>query len=311
MLLDIYLDESKYNVIQALVLAGYRDIEVSSFVKPSWIPQLADGEELLRMLTNINFPPKQQKPRFWALIPNYRGLERALSVGVENVATVVSASETHNRKNLNRTQKETLFALQKVISTAKQDEMMVRSYISTVFGCPYEGELDIFHPSQDIRKQSLSKIERTLDVIEKLLECGSDYIALGDTTGMGNPMQIQFVISKIQNRGIPLEKIALHLHDTRGTALANALAGYQSGIRIFDGSTGGLGGCPYAAGATGNAASEDLLNMFSTMGIQTNVDLDKAAQAGILLSYILQKDLPGRYHKYIKAGLCNSISNTA
>ena len=119
------------------------------------------------------------------------------------------------------------------------------------------------------------------------------------------------MISKIQNRGIPLEKIALHLHDTRGTALANALAGYQSGIRIFDGSTAGLGGCPYALGATGNAASEDLLNMFSTMGIQTGVDLDKAAQAGILLSSILQRELPGRYHRYIKAGLCNSISNTA
>ena len=263
------------------------------------------------MLTNINFLPNQQRPRFWALIPNYRGLERALSVGVKNVATVVSASETHNRKNLNRTQKETLFALQKVISTAKQDKMMVRSYVSTVFGCPYEGELDLFHPSQDIRKQALSKIERTLDVIEKLLEYGSDYIALGDTTGMGNPRQIQFVISQIQNRGIPLEKIALHLHDTRGTALANALAGYQSGIRIFDGSTAGLGGCPYAPGATGNAASEDLLNMFSAMGIKTGVDLDRAAQAGILLSSILQRDLPGRYHKYIKAGLCDSISNTA
>ncbi len=303
--------ESKYNVIQALVLAGYRDIEVSSFVKPSWIPQLADGEELLRMLTNLNFPTNQQQPRFWALIPNYRGLERALRVGVENVATVVSASETHNRKNLNRTQKETLFALRKVISTAKQDEMMVRSYVSTVFGCPYEGELDIFHPSQRIRQKSLSKIERTLDVIEQLLEYGSDYIALGDTTGMGNPKQIQFVISKLQSRGIPLEKIALHLHDTRGTALANALAGYQSGIRIFDGSTAGLGGCPYAPGATGNAASEDLLNMFSTMGVRTGVDLDRAAQAGILLSSILQRDLPGRYHKYIKAGLCTSISNTA
>lgn len=303
--------ESKYNVIQSLVLAGYREIEVSSFVKPSWIPQLADGEELLRMLANINLPPNQQKPRFWALIPNYRGLERALSVGVENIATVISASETHNRKNLNRTQRETLFALQKVISTAKQDKMMVRSYVSTVFGCPYEGELDLFHPSQAIRQQAFLKIEQTLDVIEKLLEYGSDYIALGDTTGMGNPRQIQFVISKLQERGIPLEKIALHLHDTRGTALANALAGYQNGIRIFDGSTAGLGGCPYAPGATGNAASEDLLNMFSTMGIQTDVDLEKATQTGLLLSYILQRELPGRYHKYIKAGLCDSISHTA
>ena len=186
--------------------------------------------------------------------------------------------------------------------------MMVRSYVSTVFGCPYEGELDLFHPSQNIRKRSLSKIERTLDVIEKLLEYGSDYIALGDTTGMGNPRQIQFVISKMQNRGIPLEKIALHLHDTRGTALANALAGYQSGIRIFDGSTAGLGGCPYAIGATGNAASEDLLNMFSTMGIQTGVDLDKSGTSRDSSLFILQRDHHGRYHKYIKTGLCNSIS---
>jgi hydroxymethylglutaryl-CoA lyase len=303
--------ESKYKIIQALVLAGYRDIEVSSFVKPSWIPQLADGEELLRMLTNLNIPKDLCKPRFWALIPNYRGLERALSVGVENVATVISASESHNRKNLNRTQKETLFALQKVIPTAKQDSLLVRSYISTVFGCPYEGEVDLFHSSSEIRQQAKTKIDKTLDVVEELLTFGSDYIALGDTTGMANPRQIQYVIQKIQDRNIPLDKIALHLHDTRGTALANALAGYQSGIRTFDGSTAGLGGCPYAPGATGNAASEDLLNMFESMGIRTNVNLEKATQTGILLSSILQRELSGRYHRYAKAGLCSDVANTA
>ena len=308
---DIIDVASKYQIIQSLVTAGYRDIEVSSFVKPSWIPQLADGEELLRMLKHINVPPHLSPPRFWALIPNYRGLERAVSVGVEHIATVISASETHNRKNLNRTQRETLFALQKIIPTAKQDGMLVRSYISTVFGCPYEGDVDLFHASDDIRKQAQYHIEKTIDMMQELLDLGCDYIALGDTTGMANPRQIQYVIQQINHRNIPLEKIALHLHDTRGTALANAFAGYQSGIRIFDGSTAGLGGCPYAPGATGNAASEDLLHMFSAMGIQTGVHLEKAAQAGILLSSLLGRELPGRYHRYIKAGLCATISNTA
>ena len=150
-----------------------------------------------------------------------------------------------------------------------------------------------YHPSETLRKIDLS-----VQIALEHLSFGADCIALGDTTGMANPKLIQLVILKMQEANIPLDKIALHLHDTRGTALANALAGYQSGIRTFDGSTAGLGGCPYAPGATGNAASEDLLNMFNTMGIDTEVDFSKACSAGLTLRNILNKPLPGRYHNY-------------
>ena len=280
---------AKLQLIEKLVAAGYKDIEVTSFVKPSWIPQLADGDQLLRML------PQVDGVRYWSLIPNRRGLDRALDVGVKNIATFMSASATHNRKNLNRTKTESLQNLKEVISIAKSEQMQIRAYLSTVFGCPYEGSIPI---------------QTSLDLAMQLLEFGADEIALGDTTGMGNPTLIQQTISTFVEHGIPLEQLSLHLHDTRGTALANAYAGYLAGIRSFDGSTAGVGGCPYAPGASGNAASEDLLYMFESMGLKTGVDLSKAADVGVFLASILQKKLSGRYHQYHR-GIEQQNKNTA
>lgn len=275
--LAVVRTEDKVALITRLADAGLRDIEVTSFVRPSWIPQLADAAEVLAQLSH------REGLRFWALVPNVRGLERAIETGVSCVATVLSASETHNKKNLNRTRHESLVGLREVIATARAEELRVRGYISTVFGCPYEGAVPV---------------SETVRLSLELLEAGAHELALGDTTGMGNPAQVIEVVRALQAAGVPLSAIGLHMHDTRGSALANALAGYQAGVRTFDGSVAGVGGCPYAPGASGNAASDDLVHMFEAMGAPTGVDLDALADAGVFLADALGRSLPGRYHRY-------------
>lgn len=275
--LSVVRTEDKVALIHRLADAGVRDIEVTSFVRPQWIPQLADAAEVLAQLTH------REGVRFWALVPNIRGLERAIETGVSCVATVLSASETHNKKNLNRTRHESLVGLREVIATARAEDLRVRGYISTVFGCPYEGEVPV---------------AETVRMALELLEAGAHELALGDTTGMGNPAQVIDVVRALQDAGVPLEAIGLHMHDTRGSALANVLAGYQAGVRTFDGSVAGVGGCPYAPGASGNAASDDLVQMFEGMGAPTGVDLDRLADAGVFLAEAIGRPLPGRYHRY-------------
>ena len=287
---DIVRTADKRKIIERLIEAGHEDIEVTSFVKPSWIPQLADSEALVRLL-----PPAPKGVRYWALIPNQRGLDRAFDCGIRHIATFMSASSTHNRKNLNRTQKESLDNLRAVFEAAKAENMQIRAYLSTVFGCPYEGNV---HPNA------------VLELTQQLLDLGADEIALGDTTGMANPHQVRSVLSLLSDTGISMSKIALHLHDTRGTALVNAYAWYLSGVRTFDGSAAGLGGCPYAPGASGNAATEDLIQMFSSMNIETGVDLDKAANVGVFLENLLKRPLPGRYYKFHQGKLQRN-KNTA
>ena len=269
--------DNKLAFIERLLASGCRDIEVTSFVRPRWIPQLADAADLVRRLPNVD------GVTYWALVPNQVGLERALGAGIPAIATFLSASETHNKKNINRTIRESLAAQQKVIAAARAEGMKVRSYISTVFGCPYEGDVD---PG------------RVADLAGALLAAGVDQLSLGDTTGMGNPLQVTRVLERLDAEGVPLHQLALHMHDTRGTALANVYAGWRAGIRTFDASTGGLGGCPYAPGASGNLASEDLIYMFEAMGVQTGVDLDALAEAGHYVEEALGRELPGRYHLY-------------
>jgi len=269
--------EMKIQLIQQLIEAGVRDIEITSFVRPSWIPQLADAADLVSQL------PPVEGVRYWGLIPNRRGLERAIDCGLTHVATFLSASETHNQKNLNRTQRETLAAQQEMIQSAKAEGLTVRAYISTVFGCPYEGDVD---PS------------RTARLALDLQDAGADVIVLGDTIGTGNPNQVQQIVEQVSEAGIPLEKLALHMHDTRGTAVANVVAGLRAGIRTFDGSIGGVGGCPYAPGAAGNAATEDLIHVLEAMGWNTGIDLRQASEVGVFLANALGRTLPGRMHRY-------------
>jgi hydroxymethylglutaryl-CoA lyase len=280
----------KVELITRLIGAGVRDIEITSFVRPSWIPQLADAADVVAHL------PHTDGVNFWGLIPNRRGLDRAIDGGLTHVATFMSASETHNQKNLNRTQRETLSAQREVIESAKAESLTVRAYISTVFGCPYEGNV---------------AISRTVQLARQLLESGADIIVLGDTIGSGNPNQVAAIVSAVTEAGIPIEQLALHMHDTRGTAVANVVAGLQAGVRIFDGSVGGVGGCPYAPGAAGNAATEDLVHVLEAMGWNSNIDLDAIAEVGVFLSDALGRDLPGRMHRYHLSNRIRTESRSA
>lgn len=269
--------EAKVAIAHRLVAAGFTDIEVTSFVRPRWVPQLADASDVIRQL------PAVDGVRYWALVPNQVGLDRALDAGLDNIATFLSASETHNEKNVNRTVRESLEAQRKVIATAVGEGMAVRSYISTVFGCAYEGEVPV---------------ARTLDLALALLDAGAQEVALGDTTGMAHPAQVQDVLRRLVDGGVPLDRIALHFHDTRGTALANVWAAWQLGARSFDGSVSGVGGCPYAPGAAGNLCTQDLLYVFDQMGVHSGVDLEATCEVGQELEALLGRELPGRYHRY-------------
>jgi len=272
--------QDKLAVAHQLVEAGFKDIEVTSFVRPRWVPQLADATDLVRQL------PYAPDVRYWALVPNAIGLDRALEAGLDHIATFLSSSETHNKKNVNRTISESLRALGSVIERAVAEDVRVRSYISTAFGCPFEGPV---------------APERVVELASALLDAGATEIALGDTTGMANPAQVKSLLRRLVAAGVPLERIGVHFHDTRGTAVVNAYAAWQEGIRMFDGAVSGVGGCPYAPGAAGNAATQDLIHMFHEMGVSTGVDLDRACDVGVLLESVLGRELPGRYHQYWRA----------
>ena len=259
--------EHKAELARRLVDAGFKDVEFGSFVSPRYVPQMADTDELFQLL------PKDRGVRWWALVPNSRGLDRSLDAGVSHIATFMSASETHNLKNVNRTVRESLAGLRKVIATARAEENRVRSYISTVYGCPYEGDVDP---------------QKTVDLALALLDAGADEIALGDTTGVGTPLQVQDVIGRLVDAGVPLDRIACHFHDTQGTAVANAFAAWQAGIRQFDGSLGGIGGCPFAPAATGNVATEDVVYMLERGGFETGLDLAKLIETSKWLETVLQ-----------------------
>jgi len=274
---EVLSTEDKAEFVSQLVASGCSEIEVSSFVRPRWVPQLADAEDLIRRL------PVKEGVTFWALVPNRRGMDRALESGIGAVATFMSASETHNEKNVNRTLRESLVALREVIATAKAEGLQVRSYLSTVFGCPYEGDID---PA------------RVADIAGELVAAGADHLSLGDTTGMADPSSVERVLSTLVEGGISLDSLAMHMHDTRGTALANVLTGLRFGLRRFDGSVAGLGGCPYAPGASGNLATEDMVHMLHAMGYDTGIDLEGLCGAGAFMADTLGRDLPGRYHRY-------------
>jgi hydroxymethylglutaryl-CoA lyase len=266
---------AKLRLIHALVVAGLRRIEITSFVSPRWIPQLADADDVAE---NAKAPPGVT---FSALCPNAKGLERARAAGMREIAVFVSASETHNKKNVNKSIADTLAAFEETISPARAAGMLVRGYVSTVWGCPFEGAVD---PG------------RALAIAKKLIEMGCYQISLGDTLGVGTPLQTERIL-RMALSDIPAERIALHMHDTRGTALANVLVGLEMGIRNFDASVGGMGGCPYAPGAAGNLATEDLVYMLHGMGIETGIDLDRLMEAGKVAESIVGRTLPGKVHQ--------------
>ncbi|EPZ37443.1 MULTISPECIES: hydroxymethylglutaryl-CoA lyase [Anoxybacillus] len=249
--------EDKIAWINQLSKTGLTYIEVTSFVHPKWIPQLADAYEVASRIERV------EGVTYAALVPNKKGLEGALAANMDEVAVFMSASETHNRKNINKSIEETYPVLKEVIDEAKRANKTVRGYVSTVFGCPYEGKISI---------------ERVISVSERLFELGIDELSLGDTIGVANPVQVQQTLEQLLKR-FSAEKMALHFHNTRGMALANVFASLQMGITIFDSSLGGLGGCPYAPGASGNLATDDLVYMLTQMGIECGVQLEPLTEA--------------------------------
>jgi hydroxymethylglutaryl-CoA lyase len=265
----------KKELVAALVAAGLRQVEVTSFVSPRWVPQLADAAELVKAL------PAAPSVTYSALCPNATGLERARAVGLKEVAIFLSASETHNQKNTNKSIARSLEVFEELIPVARDAGMRVRAYVSTVWGCPYEGNVD---PG------------RALEITRDLIRWGVYQVSLGDTIGVGTPLQTQR-ICELFLAEFAAEQLALHFHDTRGTALSNVLTGLMAGIRTFDASVGGLGGCPYAPGAAGNLATEDLVYMLDGMGIETGVDLPKLIEAGHVAERVVGRKLPGKVHQ--------------
>jgi hydroxymethylglutaryl-CoA lyase len=271
--------EDKIAWINQLSKTGLTYIEITSFVHPKWIPQLADAFEVA---TRIERAPGVT---YAALVPNQKGLEKALAAQVDEVAVFMSASETHNRKNINKSIEETFPVLEEVVKAAKQEGKTVRGYVSTVFGCPYEGKVPI---------------EQVVRVSERLFEMGIDELSLGDTIGVATPKQVQELLEDVMKR-FPKEKLAMHFHDTRGTALANILISLEMGITTFDSSLGGLGGCPYAPGASGNVATDDLVYMLHGMDIATGIDVQRLAKAALFIQEKIGRPLSSRCLQTISA----------
>jgi hydroxymethylglutaryl-CoA lyase len=265
--------EAKIDYITALADAGLRTIEAGAFVSPKWVPQMADTAEVYR---NI---PKDPGVDYAVLVPNMKGLERAIEANVKSIAIFTAASETFNKRNINMSIDESFINYAPVAHRARAEGMRVRGYVSTAFGCPYEGDV---------------APEKVLEVCARLLDLGCYEVSVGDTIGVGTPVQVQGVIGMLL-QVIPASKLAMHFHDTRGTALANTLAALEMGIPTFDASSGGLGGCPYAPGASGNMATEDLVYMLEKMGIDTAVDLNRLVAASQIIAPYLDHPLPGRY----------------
>src|SRR6266568_2573849 len=249
----------KIHFITMLAEAGLPVIEATSFVSPRAIPQLSDASAVMSGLERL------PTTEFSVLVPNLKGMERALETGVRSIAVFTAASESFTRHNINATIAESLANFRPVVALARQESIRVRGYVSTVFGCPYEGQV---------------ALDQVLSVAQALVEMGINEISLGDTIGVATPNQVVDVVCLLLEKGnIPVERLAVHFHDTRGTALANVLMALQLGISTFDSSAGGLGGCPYAPGAAGNLATEDLLYMLHGMGISTGVNLEKVVAA--------------------------------
>ncbi|HEV7920445.1 MAG TPA: hydroxymethylglutaryl-CoA lyase [Thermoanaerobaculia bacterium] len=265
--------QAKIDYITALGDAGLRVIEAGAFVSPKWVPQMADTAEVFR---NI---PKDPGVEYPVLVPNLKGFERAIEAGVKSIAIFTASSDTFNRRNINMSIDESFENYAPVTQRALAEGMRVRGYVSTAFGCPYEGEVPP---------------EKVLEVVARLLDLGCYEVSVGDTIGVGTPMQVQGVIGMLL-QVVPPSRLAMHFHDTRGTALANTLAALELGIATFDASSGGLGGCPYAPGASGNLATEDLIYMLDAMGIETGVNLDRLVQASAIIAPYLDHALPGRY----------------
>jgi len=264
----------KIRFIDLLSAAGFAAIEATSFVSPRAIPQLADAAEVMAGIV------RRPTTRYSALVPNVKGMERALAAGVQEVAVFTGASETFVQHNINTSIAGSVANFRPVVALAREAGVRVRGYISTAFGCPYEGA---------VTPEAVAK------VAGMLMELGMDELSIGDTIGVATPNQV-VAVTQALTLIVPIERLAMHFHDTRGTALANVLAALQLGITVFDSAAGGLGGCPYAPGASGNLATEDLLYLLHGLGIETGVDLDAVVAASRYLASVRNAAPASRYY---------------
>lgn len=267
----------KIAFVDALSAAGLPVIEVSAFVSPKWVPQMGDAAEVVGGIR------RHPGIRYSALVPNLAGLDRAHAAGVTDVAIFAAASETFSQKNTNRTIDASLAGYREVGARARVLGMRVRAYLSTSFGCPFEGEV---------------KPARVAELAAALIEMGAFEVAVSDTIGIAHPGQVRTVVDAVAAR-VPRDRIALHFHDTRGMALANVMAGLDAGVTTFDASAGGLGGCPYAPGATGNLATEDLIYMLDGLGVATGVSLPALLEASRVIEPKVGHPLPSRVYRAI------------
>jgi hydroxymethylglutaryl-CoA lyase len=265
--------EDRQGFCERLLEAGLAVVEVGAFVSPKWVPQMAGTEEVLRGLR------RRDGVRLPVLVPNRQGYEAARAAGAREIAVFTAASETFNRRNTNASIDESFQRFAEFLPDARAQGLWVRGYVSTCFGCPYEGRVD---PA------------RVVEVCARLREAGCHEVSVGDTIGVGVPTQVTDVVGRLRE-ALPVQMLAVHFHDTRGTALANVLAALQAGVTVVDSSAGGLGGCPYAPGASGNLATEDLLYMLQGMGIETGVDLAGVVAASRFIAPRLDHPLPSRY----------------
>ncbi|WP_411112891.1 hydroxymethylglutaryl-CoA lyase [Streptomyces sp. 029-5] len=268
--------EVKAEFIHRLADAGLTTIEATSFVRPEWVPQLADAELLFPMLADLGGAPDIELP---VLVPNGRGLDRAMALGARRIAVFGSATESFAKANLNRTVDESLAMFEPVVTRAREDRMAVRGYLSMCFGDPWEGPVPV---------------HQVVRVAKALRDMGCDELSLGDTIGVATPGHVQTLLAELNEEGVPTDALAVHFHDTYGQALANTLAALQHGVTTVDASAGGLGGCPYAKSATGNLATEDLVWMLDGLGIETGVDLGRLVATSYWLAERLGRPSPSR-----------------
>jgi hydroxymethylglutaryl-CoA lyase len=272
--------KDKIEFILMLQKAGLKSIEATSFVRADKIPQMGDATELFKGLTSQTIEPVS----YPCLVPNLKGLEMAIKAGVSEIALFTATSETFNSKNINCSIDESFKRMADVVLLAQKNKLKIRGYISTVFGCPYEGD---------------TSSQKLIEVIQRLKDFGVYDISLGDTIGVGTPKQVQTIIASLKSF-FDLSLFSMHFHDTRGMALANILTSLENGITRFDSSAGGLGGCPYAKGATGNVATEDIVYLCESLGIKTGVDIEKLTEAS---QFILKKIGRSSSSKYLTAYL--------
>jgi hydroxymethylglutaryl-CoA lyase len=269
----VILTDAKREYIRRLVAAGLREVEATSFVSARAVPQLADAEELLATLD------RPAGVRYPVLVPNLRGFDRAVAAGADALAVFTATTDAFTRHNIGMTVDESLTAFSTVLLRAGQLGWWRRGYVSTAFGCPYTGRVDP---------------DRAVEVAVRLLDLGVEEVCYGDTIGVAVPGQVTDLVKRTLSAGIPLDRIAFHFHDTRGTALANVVAGLEVGVRCFDASAGGTGGCPYAPGAAGNLATEDLVYLLDAMGYEHGASLSGVLDAARYISDVLGRPLASK-----------------